>query len=388
MLRGERGAVLPFVAIALTVVLGFAGMSVDVGYLEYRQQQQQNAADAAALGGAQALASTSCTSSSAGHDAAVSDAATNGYASTYLTVHTPPSSGPYANNACAVYVQITQGQQTFLSRLFHPGQMIESTEAVGTAVTTGPGCIYLLSMTSPSNMNGANINSPKCGIYINDTTNFNGSTINATSIGYAGAAPNENGATFTQATPAAMLPVQDPCPEITGCNYLAANPVATPLCISSNKNGYVGAITPGCYSNLNLNGSNVTFNGEYIFTGSTNFNGSHISGSATIVVTSTGTSVNFNGANLSLTPPTTGNTAGVLYYQAPGNTSNPNFNGTSNNLQGLIYAPSALGVNFNGAAGGYLVLVLGSTNMNGSTSYDFATPPPGASLIYRGALTQ
>ena len=264
MQRGERGAVLPFVAIALTVVLGFAGMSIDVGFLEYRQQQQQNAADAAALGGAQALASTSCTSPSAGSSAAYADAATNGYASTYVTVHTPPSSGPYANNGCAVYVQITQGQRTFLSRLFHPGVMTESTEAVGAAVQTGPGCIYLLSMTQPSNMNGTSISSPKCGIYINDTSNFNGSTVNTSSIGYAGAAPNENGSTFSQATPAPMLPVQDPCAEIPGCNYWAHNTPAATGCPTLSKNGYTGAIASGCYSGLNLNGCNVTLSGTYI----------------------------------------------------------------------------------------------------------------------------
>ena len=190
--------------------------------------------------------------------AAVTDAATNGYASTYVTVHTPPSSGPYADNACAVYVQITQGQRTFLSRLFHPGRMTESTEAVGAAVTTGPGCIYLLSMTQPSNMNGTSISSPKCGIYINDTSNFNGSTVNTSSIGYAGAAPNENGSTFSQATPAPMLPVQDPCPEIPGCNYWAHNTPAATGCPTLSKNGYTGAIASGCYSGLNLNGCNVT----------------------------------------------------------------------------------------------------------------------------------
>jgi hypothetical protein len=388
MQRGEKGAVLPFVAITLTVILGFAGMSVDVGFLEYRQQQQQNAADAAALGGAQALAGTSCTSSSAGRAAAITDAADNGYSSG-VTVNTPPSSGPYAGNACAVYVQINQTQRTFLTRLLRPAGMAESTEAVGAAVTTGPGCIYLLSMTQPSNMNGTSISSPKCGIYINDTSNFNGSTVNTSSIGYAGAAPNENGSTFQQATPAPMLPVQDPCPEIAGCNYWANNTPAATGCPTLSKNGYTGVIASGCYSGFSLNGCNVTLSGTYIFTGSSNFNGSQISGTGvTIVVTSTGNAPNFNGVNLSLTPPSTGNGAGVLYYQVPGNTQSPNFNGSSNNLKGLIYAPSATGVNFNGAAGGYLVLVFGSTNMNGSSSYDFATPPPNQSLVYQGALTQ
>jgi hypothetical protein len=78
----------------------------------------------------------------------------------------------------------------------------------------------------------------------------------------------------------------------------------------------------------------------------------------------------------------------VLYYQVPANSQSPNFNGTSSNLQGLIYAPTPTSVNFNGAGGGYLVLVFGAVNLNGSSTYDFATPPPNQSYIYRGALTQ
>ncbi|HEX3370222.1 MAG TPA: pilus assembly protein TadG-related protein [Candidatus Cybelea sp.] len=389
MLRGERGAVLPFVAIALTVVLGFAGMSIDVGFLEYRQQQQQNAADAAALGGAQALAHTSCTSPTAGYNAAITDAANNGYASQYVTVNTPPSSGPYANNACAVAVQITQAQRTFLSNLFHPGGMKETTQAVGTAVKTGPGCIYLLSMTQSSNLNGAHVVSPQCGIYINDSANFNSATVSALSIGYAGGAPNENGATFSVATPAPMLPVEDPCPEIVACEYLTNNPPSTTNCINYNGNGSSGPLAQGCYNNLNLNGANLTLAGLYVLNGSSNFNGAHLSGSGvTFYVTSSGTAPNFNGASISFTPPSTGNYPGVLYYQVPANSQSPNFNGTSSNLQGLIYAPTPTSVNFNGAGGGYLVLVFGAVNLNGSSTYDFATPPPNQSYIYRGALTQ
>ncbi len=59
---------------------------------------------------------------------------------------------------------------------------------------------------------------------MNDTANFNGATVSAPFIGYAGAAPIENGATFKLAAPAPMLPVADPCTEIAGCSYLAEQP--------------------------------------------------------------------------------------------------------------------------------------------------------------------
>ncbi len=108
----------------------------------------------------------------------------------------------------------------------------------------------------------------------------------------------------------------------------------------------------------------------------------------TIYVTASGTAPNFNGATVSLSPPATGNYAGVLYYQVPSNTSNPIFNGTNATYSGLIYAPGATSANFNGANGGYVVLVFGAMILNGSTAVDFATPPPGQSLLSQAVLAQ
>ncbi len=131
--HGQRGAVIPMVAISLTVLMGFSGLAIDVGFLEYRQQQQQSAADAAAVGGAQKLASNSCTSTSGVQSAAWTDAATNGFASPDVSVNTPPSSGPYSGNACAVAVTINHTQPTMFAHLFGmTGQ--ESTSAVAAAV--------------------------------------------------------------------------------------------------------------------------------------------------------------------------------------------------------------------------------------------------------------
>jgi hypothetical protein len=391
---GQRGTVLPLVAISLAVVLGFAGMAVDVTYLEYWQQRQQLATDAAAVGGAQQLGHGNCSNATLAETAADLDATLDGFPNaghTAVTVVSPPSSGPYANNACAVSVQITtQNVSTFFSRLFGTTQgLSESTQAVAVSKATGTGCIYLLSTTVDQNFNGANVNS-QCGILINDTANFNGSTIAAPYIGYAGsAAPNLNGANFTNATPVPMLLISDPCPEIPGCAYLTANPPASSSCTAYNGNGYNGALQQGCYSNLNLNGANVTLNGTYVFTGTSNFNGAHITGSGvTIYVTASGTAPNFNGASVSLSPPASGNQIGVLYYQVPANTGSANFNGSTNQYSGLIYAPDAPSVNFNGTGGGYVVLVFGGVNFNGSSAQEFATPPPGQSLVTQAVIAE
>jgi hypothetical protein len=396
--RREAGQVLPLIALSLTALMGMGGIGVDVGFLEYRQQAQQTATDAAAAGGAESLLRAGCPNQSAAQTGAYMDASSNGFpngGNVKVAVTNPPGSGPFAGNGCAVSVQVTtQNVATFFMRLFgYPTGAQETTQAVAIVSQTGGGCIYLLSPTSESNFNGANVTATKCGVLINDTANFNGATIDVQSLGYASStAPNENGATFKAAVPEPMLPVADPCLEITGCADLTASPPPSSNCTSANYNGYTGAVPSGCYSYLNLNGANVTMNGTYVFTGSQNYNGATIKGTnITMYVTSGGTPPNFNGANVTLAPPTPGpgtNSPGVLYYQVPGNTGAPNFNGATNSFSGLIYAPGAVDVNVNGAGGGYLVIVYGSANFNGSSTIDFATPPPYASLVKQAVVAE
>ncbi|MBV8344094.1 MAG: Tad domain-containing protein [Candidatus Eremiobacteraeota bacterium] len=394
--KGESGQVLPLIAICLAALMGFGGMAVDVAYWRYQLHEQQNATDAAAVGGAQQLLYSGCPNSAAATGAADGDAASGGYpngGNVKITVTNPPIA-TFTADSCAVSVQIHKSAvATWFTKLFgKSGGVGETTNAVATLSGDGggTGCIYLLSTTMQSNFNGSSITAPKCGILINDTANFNGAHVDAPSITYAGGKPNENGATFTAATPAPMMPVADPCPEISGCAYLAANPPSSSSCGSFNGNGFSGSLNAGCYDSLNLNGANVTLNpGTYVLNGNSNFNGAHVTGAGvTIYVTASGTPPNFNGATMSLTPPTTGSETGVLYYQVPTNTASPNFNGSNDSYSGLMYAPGATSVNFNGAKGGYLVLVFGGTNFNGTNAYDFGAAPSGQSLIRKAVLAE
>jgi hypothetical protein len=130
--------------------------------------------------------------------------------------------------------------------------------------------------------------------------------------------------------------------------------------------------------------------GVYVINGNFNNNGAPLSGSnVTIYTTANGNGPNLdNGGAVSLSPPTTGNTAGVLYYQVPTNTSGIDFNGSTVSMTGLIYAPGTTSANFNSNGGGYAVLVFGSMNFNSNTANDYATPPPGQSLIKKAVLVQ
>ena len=50
--NNEKGQVLVTAAVGLVVLLGFAGLGVDVGVMRYQKRLQQTAADGAAVAGA------------------------------------------------------------------------------------------------------------------------------------------------------------------------------------------------------------------------------------------------------------------------------------------------------------------------------------------------
>jgi uncharacterized membrane protein len=109
MIRNRQsGQVMVSAALMLVVLLGFAGLGIDMGYLRYEKRLQQTAADGAAIAAATDLVS------GASQAAALNASATNGFtdntgggacstpptdlavSSVTVTVCNPPSSGPHA----------------------------------------------------------------------------------------------------------------------------------------------------------------------------------------------------------------------------------------------------------------------------------------------------
>src|SRR5579871_5837886 len=104
--------------------------------------------------------------------------------------------------------------------------------------------------------------------------------------------------------------------------------------------------------------------GTYVFTGPVSNTGVLTGDGVTMYVTANGGPVGLNGSVDLLAPPTSGNYAGVLLYQVPGNTSPVQFNASVNlSLAGLVYAPDATGEilgQANVTFGHYVVFVLRS----------------------------
>jgi len=154
------------------------GLAFDVGFLEMMNRQAQTAADSAAVAGAISL-SYGTADMNAG---AIGAAAQNGFPSSSVTVHNPPSVGPYVGNSSFVEVFITQTEPTFFLRMIGAGSS-SSVRARAVATNLAGDCIFALSPTagpagsSPSNYTsalyvGGNslINVSGCGVEVDSKT--------------------------------------------------------------------------------------------------------------------------------------------------------------------------------------------------------------------------
>lgn len=366
--NGERGQVIPIVALALFVLFGAAAMAVDVGYLRYTQRIQQNAADSAAIAGANELAYTADPTAAARADAALNGFTHDGTNVT-VAVNTPPSTGPYSGNANAVEVIVSARHPMFFERALGIANTNVAARAVaifGAGNGAGP-CIYALQ--SDIDMNSATVNAPSCGIISNGIMNLNSDRITAASIGAVGQI-NVNSSTFPEASPAHALAASDPCPTIRSCAYLTANPPAQSPCNYSNLslNSWTGTLSPGVYcQSVNMNSSTVTLQpGLYVFTNGLNANSTSFTGSGVTLYIAQ-SSLNANSSSFNLTAPTTGNYAGMLIYQPASNSSSANLNSSgSSDVAGAIYMPTGT-FTTNSTFDTSVLIVTAIIHMNSST---------------------
>ncbi len=96
ILGDENGQTLVFVALSMTLLLGFLGFATDVGTLFYAKRQIQTAADAAAIAGAAELNYGNMLT--AARDAATQNRVTNGSGGSVVTATNPPVYGIYQGN--------------------------------------------------------------------------------------------------------------------------------------------------------------------------------------------------------------------------------------------------------------------------------------------------
>ena len=407
------------VSLALAALMGISALAVDVGELWTTRRLMQNAADAAAMAGAdevaidgsktQVVAAAKAASAQNGFTDGSSTLASSSKVS--VAVYDPPQSGPYATNSNAVQVVVSQTQPTYFIRVLGWQNVPVSTAAVGLTVSGGS-CVYALDPTASGTVTvtgTASLNST-CGIYDNSDNSSSalivsgGGVLQAPLVGVVGGTTVNGGGSSTPTTGIAAF--GDPLaweaePTVGPCtSYHVQN-------ISTSQ-----TLNPGLYcGGLKLNaGANVTFNpGTYIMNG----------GGLTILAgaTATGSSVTFfltgqntsNGsanayggiqiagsATVNLSAPcdsSSGGIEGMLFFQdrAMTNGAGSVINGGANSsFTGALYFPTtALSYSGNSGSNQYTLVVADTLTVAGTANINnnYGCLANG-SLIKNAALAQ
>jgi len=349
--KSESGQVVVLAAGAMLLIIGFAALVVDLGFLYATRRNMQTAADAAAVAGSNALeracgTSPGCTCSSeascasAGADVAqLNGFSSGGPNSQNVTVADPTT--PPASPAGGTFVQatVTETVPTFFMRALGFPTVNVSTTAIAGYAPAFP----CMTSTDPSDkgtidVSGSGSINTTCPI-VNESSNSDGlnvsggGTITASSIALVASSWTGDGGGKVTPTPSTKASVPpnpfsnlvppSPCSSSGGCT--GACPTFSTLNVGSTPSKpidpgvYCGGIhvsgnstklslNPGTYILVNQ-GGNLVSSGSMVGTGVTFYNTySGATNSYRPIVFSGSSSTN-------LSAPTSGPYNGILFYQ-------------------------------------------------------------------------
>jgi len=356
LLRDESGQTLIFVAVSMTVILGFLAMAADVGTLLHDKRNLQIAADSAAIAGAveEKVSSVAGDIQASGQTASTQNGFTNGSNHVTVTINTPPANGPHAGAAGYVEAIVSQVEPVFFMKLFSFASMTVTARAVAFNGATSSNCVLATNPTAPQTIElqgSFNANFPGCSVVDDsndpDALDFTGGggSLTAGSVGVVGGAGGHTGDS-SPAPKTGVAPISDPLASLPPPPYDPASCTAAP---SGTAWGPATAGGTVCYSgNIKVQKDVIMSAGIYVFTGNLDFTGN---GSLT---SNGGVTLYFAGPNGQLGGPGNGKTSinltatsggpynDILIYQDRTDANQAEFNGTPIvNLTGIIYMPDA-----------------------------------------------
>ena len=385
--RDPSGAIAIIMALASTVLLGFAGAGIDIAIWETTKRHMQGAADQAAYSVA-VSANGGSGGSSCATGVAVGQACINGKGITAqmgfvdghdgvtVAVNNPPIQGIYVTNNNAWEVKISKPQQMWFANMFLSSPPVATARAV--AMQSGSTvCMLILDSTASGALDlqgNPDVSTPSCSIQVNSNsssavTSGGSGSISSNAVRIVGSSP---GYSFTGAA-------QMYAPVTTGVSVMA-DPYAgraipsytTQSCkdVAPIASHAIVGLLPGRYcSNINVGGATLTLTpGIYYLDHailSAN-NGSitcptcvtGVSGVTIVLTSSTGSNwatVSFSGnSTIDLIAPPAGPTAGMVFFQDRNTPYSPSTNanlggGSGQKFTGALYFPS-VGLNYGGNA--------------------------------------
>lgn len=394
--KDESGEMTILASMGMVVILGFMGLALDVGNLRYAKGKLQTATDAAAV--AAAVEYPNCTGQTyctAMQNAALSALAENGVtgativtncsstavSGVKLMLNTPPcllgTSDPNRNKTNVLEVSVTEPQPLYFARVLGFGSFNIAARSEAGRVGNG-NCVYALDQSGGNAITVdllATVNAT-CGM-VDESNAWNAlscnllASLNAPHLSVVGgdqnflcAVPKRPTTGISLPSPADPLAYLTP-PAATSCGSSVGSPysgTSSPLVIllgsvTLNPGHYCGGITVGPLANVTFNPGTYDLsstscgilgllgNGGLSIDLLSNVQGNGVTfynrgpcGGVTFLLSS----VSLGAVNLKA--PTTGQYAGILFYQNPSNTAPAILLGSlavNTTLEGAMYFPTA-----------------------------------------------
>ena len=354
--RDDRAGVIAIItAILFPVMVGFAGVGLDVSDWYQVRREMQAAADSAAISGAWELN----TDPDNVEIVAEADALRNSFRDqgvATIVATSPPTSGPFAGDASAVQVSIQKDLELFFSDIFLTSPISASVTATARLGNGAGLCVLSLAETGTGiELSGSSSAQLGCGILSNSISNnsvtLSGNTeLTADPIASAGQIettgnPTINSSSQIEGSARGKDPYADlavPTPESCDADHTNVTVTGTT------------SLSPGTYcGNLRVNANaTVTFEpGEYVIDGGDlNILGNtDVSGEDVTIIMTASDGVSYGNLNLSgnsdllLSAPTSGDFSGVLFFQdpsAPVDGTNSITGSSDFDVTGAFYFPS------------------------------------------------
>lgn len=368
----RRGAVAVVVALCLIPLIGVMAFAFDGGIMLIARRRAQTIADAAAYSVACQLY-TNLTVDPTGLDVsgkaravgvytAKGNGFTNDGTTNTVTINIPPQSGSHIAAPGYAEVILTTIQPRIFGAIFGSASLSITGRGVARILLSTPASIILLDPTATGafTLTGGTKITTQSTIQVNTSsttgTQLTGaSNITAAALHLHGGGTRDTSSSVTltseSSVKSGVAAVADPLASL-------ATPTTAGLTNQSFTSTYGSkTISPGVYSGgLTIgNGMTVTMQpGIYYMKGGplSVAGGVTLTGSGvTIFMDNTSSNSQFQiagGANVNLTPPTSGTYAGLTYFQDRSNSKTLSFsNGANITLKGTVYAAAAA-MNFSG----------------------------------------